>query len=140
MRPANTIATTEAVLKDGSVVAYRDADPSHVRENRFRHILDGAPVFFRVTIEGGGWFAVDLREGDLFAPGGFRCAPDPPATTPLRLIFYKRMHRDVSARGASETVMDFFVVGWQTTVGGRNRKVGLKVYPDQLRYEVTEEI
>ncbi len=139
MKTENTISTTEAILADGSVVAYRDADPSHVREDRFRHILGGSPVFFRVTI-GGGWFGVDLRNGNLYAPGDSCFEPDPVVTTPLRLIYYKHMHQDVSINGASETVMEYFVVGWQTTVDGRNRRLGLKVYPDQLRYEVTEDI
>ncbi len=140
MAAENPISMTEAVLADGSVIAYRDSDPSHIREDRFRHVLGGSPVFFRVTLEGGGWFGVDLSNGNLYAPGGFCCEPDPAVATPLRLIYYKRMHQDVSARGASETVMEFFVVGWRATVDGRNRRLGLKVYPDQLRYEVTEDI
>jgi hypothetical protein len=36
--------------------------------------------------------------------------------------------------------MEFFALGWQTTVGGRNRRLGLKVYPESLTYEVTEDI
>ena len=135
MTAANAIVSTEARLADGSVVAYRDADPLHIKQDRFRHILAGTPLHFTVTLEDGSVFGVDLVDGSLEA-GPERLTPNP-QTTPLRLIYYKRMH----AENFGNAVMEFFVVGWQTTTqDGRNVKVGLKVFPDESRYEVTESI
>ena len=135
MTSANPIATTAARLSDGSVIAYRDADPSHIRQSRFAAILAGNPVAFAVTTEDGTVFAVDLVTGRLHANGsGFDCETPP---TPLRLIYYKRMH----AQTGGEPEMQFFCVGWQTTLpNGRNARLGLKVDPSRLRWEVTEDI
>jgi len=135
MTKTNAIVSTEARLADGSVVAYRDAEPLHIKQDRFRHILAGTPLHFTVTLEDGSVFGVDLVDGSLEA-GPERLTPNV-QTTPLRLIYYKRMH----AENFGNAVMEFFVVGWQTTTqDGRNVKVGLKVFPDESRYEVTESI
>jgi len=133
---ANAIATTSARLKDGSVVSYRDADPSHVRQGRFAAILAGDPLHFAVITDDGTVFAVDLRTGELAANGTAFSPVLPP--TPLRLIYYKHM---TGTSGGGGTRMEYFVVGWQTTLpGGRNVKVGLKVFPDQHEWQVTEDI
>ena len=135
MHTANTIAATAARLTDGSVVTYRDADPRHIREDRFNAILKGQPLSFTVTTVDGSTFGVDLVTGSLIANGTrFDCETPP---TPLRLIYYKRMR----ASTGGKTWMAFFVVGWQTTLpNGRNLKVGLKVDPRLLRWEMTEDI
>lgn len=135
---ANTIAITEARFSDGSVVAYRDADPSHIRQARFQHILDRDPEFFSVTLTGTQVFAVDLRDGTLY-PGEQGYGPVVAPTTPLRLVYYKRMEGSASVLG--DVSMVFFVVGWQTTTeDGRNVKFGLKVFPDRQHWELTEDI
>lgn len=135
----NPIASVEARMRDGSVIAYRDADPSHVREGRFRLILDAGPLFFRVVTADGSEFAVDLVTGTLTA-GAEHYAPTG-IDTPFRLIYYKRMWGQAGSHGAiSSGGMEYFVVGWQTTTDkGRNLRLGLKVFPDQMRYEVTSD-
>jgi hypothetical protein len=137
--PTNPIVNTEARLPDGSVVAYRDTDPSHIRRGNFQHIMDSHPLDFTVTLQDGSQFSVDLVSGRLYAGDGDFVQVDPPPTTPLTLIYYKRMEGSVGPSGAS-TRMVFFAVGWQTTVDGRNVRAGLKVFPDEIRYEVTEDI
>jgi len=136
MTPANTIAVTEARLPDGSVVAYRDAEPSHVRQGRFQHILDSRPIEFSVATTDGTRFAVDLVTGAL-AAGAQLFTPEPTPDSP-RLIYYK--HMEMSDGDSGPEIM-FFVVGWQTTLAdGRNAKVGVKVFPAELRWEITEDI
>lgn len=131
----NTIGTTAAQMRDGSVISYRDADPLHIRQERIGLIFASDPLSFSVTGPDGAVFSVDLVTGELVAELE-RFTPKH-IDTPFRLIYYKRMHGDLN-RGS---VMEYFVVGWQTTTNeGRNLKFGLKIYPDQHRYEVTEEI
>lgn len=128
-------------MRDGSVVTYRDDDPSHIRQERFRLIYDSEPLSFAVTTGDGAVFAVDLVTGTLTAgqTGGERhCIPEG-IDTPLRVIYYKRMFGMAGTNGSGmNTGMEFFVVGWQTTtLDGRNLRLGLKVFPEELRYEVT---
>jgi hypothetical protein len=139
MAKANTIASTEARFVDGSVVTYRDADPLHIRQSRFQFIMDNDPVEFTVFIEGGARFGVDLASGDFIAEYQ-RYKPVTPPQTPLRLIYYKRMNGDVDPRYSQVAVMEYFVVGWQTTAGGKNVRYGLKVWPDEARFELSEDI
>jgi hypothetical protein len=131
---ANTIATTEALLVDGSLVAYRDAEPQYVRQARFQAILDGLPLRFAVTLDEGSVFAVDLVNGDLTANDTI-FETNPPPGCALRLVYFKRMYADT---GASQAVMEFFVVGWQTTSEGRNVRMGLKVDTKRQVFEVTD--
>lgn len=136
MPNVNTITTTSATLSDGSVVTYRDSDPSHIREGNFRAILDGSPLTFHVTDEGGNIFGVDLITGGLFV--GESLYSGQPPVTPLRLIYYKHMVTELS--GASRPMCLFFVVGWQTTVDDKNERLGLKVFPAENRWEITSDI
>ena len=142
LNKANTIATTEGHLTDGSVVSYRDADPSHIKQGRFHAILKGEPLKFHVTTDEGDTFGVDLVTGAFFA-GAEVVTPTFVPTTPLRLIYYKRMSGSLIAdeEGGYIHKMEYFVVGWQTTLlDGKNLKVGLKVFSHEKRYEITEDI
>jgi len=136
MPNVNTITTTSANLPDGSVVTYRDSDPSHIREGNFRAILDSSPLTFQVTDVGGNVFGVDLTTGGLFV--GESLYIGPPPVTPLRLIYYKHMVTRLD--GGSRPLCLYFVVGWQTTVDGKNEKLGLKVHPAESRWEITSDI
>jgi len=91
--------------------------------------------------------SVDLRDGSFCISDGVgseRLKPfrlDAQFWTPLRLVYYKRMQMSVMDH---EPTLVCFVVGWQTTdrTGPEwgNLKVGLKVYPAELRWELTEDI
>jgi hypothetical protein len=132
----NAISNTAALLPDGSVIEYRDADPSHIRQARFQKILDVAPLEFEVTMNDGSRWGVDLIDGSLIADGQ-RFTP-PPIDTPRRLIYYKRME---AGADLIQPLMRHFVVGWQTTLpDGRNLKFGLKVDPSAHHWDITEDI
>jgi hypothetical protein len=132
---ANTIARCEATLASGEQIVYSDWEPGHVKEARFRRILDGRPLGLTVVTTDGSRFTVDLVTGALTA-GVDVYTPALP-TTPLRLVYYKHMTADA---GHPEPVCEYFVVGWQTTVDGRNLRLGLKAYPREGRHEVTADI
>lgn len=138
MPNVNTITTTSATLTDGSVVTYRDSDPSHIRQGNFQRILDGKPLIFHVTSEGGDVFGVDLVTGGLLVGENLYLPPAP--ITPLRLIYYKRMVGQSGEEYITKPLCVFFVVGWQTTVDGKNERLGLKVFPSENRWEITEDI
>ncbi len=133
----NTIARCEAVLANGEQIVYSDWEPAHVRQGRFRRILDGQPLTFAALTVDGERFSVDLVSGDL-SVGGEHFTPQPSPTTPLRLIYYKHM---TASAEHPEPVCEYFVVGWQTTTPeGRNLKIGLKAFPGEARWEITEDI
>jgi hypothetical protein len=134
--PANTIVNVTASLPDGSVAAYRDADPSHVRRGVWQAIMASQPLRLAVTTSDGTVFAADLVTGALSA-GEHVFTPEPVPPAPLKPIYYKRME---GSDDGSAPVMVFFVVGWQANVDGRNVKVGIKVFPAELRWEITEDI
>lgn len=137
MERANAIARCEAKLASGEEIVYSDWEPLHAKQGRFQRILDGLPMTFTAVTMDGARFGVNLVSGVLTA-GNEVFAPQLPALTPLRLIYYKRMAADVAH---PEPVCEFFVVGWQTTLpNGKNLKVGLKVRPDLQTWEVTEDI
>lgn len=142
MAKPNTIGQIQARFVDGSVVSYRDSDPVHIRQERFKQVLEGEPVEFWLHTQDGMKFGTDLSTGELYV-GEERYKPEKVPQTALRLIYYKRMYSDVGSAIDSATptaTMDFFVVGWQTTDHGKNVKVGLKVRPDTWEYELTEDI
>lgn len=130
----NTIASVKAILVDGSVVTFDDADPSH--KARLRYILDNDPVDFSVTMSDGSVFGVDLATGNLYVGDGYFALDEVPQA-PLRLIYFKRMYADVGESLSS--ALDFFVVGWQSTYKGKNHKIGLKVSPRTYSFDVTGE-
>ena len=131
----NTIARVEATLAGGEQIVYSDWEPGHVKEARFRRILEGAPLTLAAVTTDGARFSVDLITGALTA-GVDVYTPELP-TTPLRVIYYKHMSADA---GHPEPVCAYFVVGWQTTVDGRNVRLGVKVYPAASRHEITSDI
>jgi hypothetical protein len=134
--PVNTITRCEATLASGEQIVYSDWDAVHIKQARFAAIMAGSPISFTAVTLDGERFTVDLVTGMLSA-GEEAVTPifqgDRPA---LRLIYYKRM----SAGAGEEPVCDFFVVGWQATIDGKNVKTGLKVYPATQTWEVTEGI
>jgi len=132
----NTIVNTEAKLPDGSVAAYRDTDPSHIKRAVFHGIMEAQPLEFAVTVADGSRFAVDLTDGSLLTPAG-RFLPEFVPPTPLLAIYYKRMSASVN-NGGGAPHMDYFCVGWQSTYEGRNVRAGLKVFAD--RFELTPDI
>ncbi len=134
--PANTIVNIEASLPDGSVAAYRDADPSHVRRGVWQAIMAAQPLRLAVTTSDGTVFAVDLITGALSA-GDHVFTPEPVPPAPLKPIYYKRME---GSDDGSAPVMVFFVVGFETRSNECNVKVGIKVFPAELRWEVSEDI
>lgn len=136
MERANTIARCEAKLVSGEEIVYSDWDESHIRQAHFSAIMAGSPVSFTAVTLDGERFTVDLVTGTLTV-GDDAYTPQWGADRPLlRLIYYKRMY----AEAGGETVCEFFVVGWQTTLDGKNVKVGLKVDPRLKTWEVTEDI
>ncbi len=136
MGRANTIARCEAKLASGEEIVYSDWEPDHIRGARFQRIIEGQPMTFTAVTLDDTRFTVDLVSGTL-AVGNEIFVPQIPAFTPLRLIYYKRM-----GAGVSDLIptCDFFVVGWQATLDGKNVKVGLKVNPNTQTWEVTEDI
>ena len=136
MPQVNTITCCEATLASGEKVEYSDWEPQHSREGRFARILAGLPMEFTAVTTDGSRFSVNLVSGEL-AAGIDKFTPDLPHGTGLRLVYYKRMSTGI---GDPLPTCDFFVVGWQATVSGRNVKVGLKVFPAEFRWEVTEDI
>jgi len=136
MERANTIARCEATLASGEKVVYSDWEPTHVRQGRFQRILDGMPMTFTAVTLDGERFTVDLVSGALVV-GNDLYTPQIPAFTPLRLVYYKHM---TASAEEPHPVCEFFVVGWQTTLNGKNLKVGLKVNPGAKTWEVTESI
>jgi len=137
MAAANAIARCVAVFADGSSIVYRDWDESHIRKQRFAEIMAKRPASFAAVTTDGGIFAVDLVDGSLLADGErYETFTQP---TPLRLIYYKHMTFALGKDALPQC--EYFVVGWQTTTEqGRNLKVGLKVYPAERRWEITEAI
>lgn len=77
---------------------------------------------------------VDLETGALRV-GDERYEVEHPGA-PLRPIYYKRM----SCEHGCQPVMEFVALGWQTTVDGRNVRFGVKLYPSERRWMLTEEI
>jgi hypothetical protein len=134
--PANTIVNIEASLPDGSVAAYRDADPSHVRRGVWQAIMASHPLRLAVTTLDGTVFAVDLITGALSA-GEHTFTPEPIPPAPLKPIYYKRMEGGDDGRAPA---MVFFVVGFEARLDVRNVKVGMKIYPAELRWEISEDI
>jgi hypothetical protein len=69
--------------------------------------------------------------------------PEHLPTTPLRLIYYKTMQ---ASSGSIHLANVYCVtVGWQTTVTDasgqfRNVRYGVKLYPGERRWEVTEDV
>lgn len=136
MTRANTIARCIAALPDGSSLTYEDWDDAHIRQHRFAEMMARGTVYFTAVTTDGGSFGVDLIDGTLNADGEiFETQPQP---TPLRLIYYKRM---VFTTGDDAPQCQFFAVGWQTTTAdGRNLRIGIKVFPAEHRWEITEDI
>jgi len=122
-------------MADGSVVAYRDADPSHIRQARFDFIYNHTPLAFQITLSDTSTFAVDLVDGSFFV-GDERYTPDPVPNAALRLIYYK--HMEWGCGGQPE--MAYVVLGWQTTLDGKNVKYGMKIWPNDKRWEMTNDI
>ena len=132
----NTVSKVEAKLPDGGFIGYCDYEPGHIRRGHWEHIVNSHPLAFSVYTTDGQGFSVDLIDGSLNAGGEiFSVQGVPP--TPLRLIYYKHMESDT---GGYEPVCAYFVVGWQTTFEGRNVRLGLKVFPRERTFEVTQEI
>jgi len=133
---ANTIARCVAALPDGSSLTYQDWDEAHIRQQRFAEMMARGPVSFTVITTDGGTFTVNLIDGSLNADGElFETHPQP---TPLRLIYYKRM---VFTTGDDAPQCQFFAVGWQTTtLDGKNLRIGIKVFPNEYRWQITEAI
>ena len=131
----NTIVRCEARLANGDFIVYSDWEDFHIRQSRFAAIMAGPPVEFSAVTTDGERFTVDLVTG-CFRIGQDHFAPDLALHTPLRLIYYKRM----GAGAGEEPTCDYFVVGWQTTVDGKNLKVGIKVDPSVKTWQITEDI
>lgn len=138
MSQPNTIGNTAASFADGSVVVYTDTDPSHIRQQRFQSILDRKPLTFQVQTVNGDTFGVDLVAGS-FTVGDDTYVPNTPPTTPLRLVYYKHMESSVDGMTPIAECV-YFVVGWQTTEDGKNKKCGVKVFPKNSSFIITEDI
>ena len=136
MDRANTIARCEATLASGEQIVYSDWEPGHVKEARFRRILEGAPLTLTAVTTDGSRFSVDLVTGALTA--GADVYMPPPPVTALTAVYYKHMTADP---GHPVPVCEYFVVGWQTTtIDDRNVRLGIKAYPREGRHEVTADI
>ena len=131
----NTIGTTEGKLADGSVVIYSDTDPSHIKQGRFQKILKEA-VEFQTTAEDGLVLGVNLATGALRV--GEQVLVPQTLGENVRLIYYKHMYMSVD--GPRRPTCEYYVVGYQQTLDGRNNKIGVKVYPKEKRWEITQDI
>lgn len=133
---ANTIAKLEAKLPDGNVMTYVDTDEQHIKKAVFSAILDAHPKQLTVFLAGGERFSVDLINGRLDAAGETH---EPIIAGVLKPIYYKHMLGQIGAQDMYHgQFMEYFVIGWQQV--GTSIKCGLKVFPDENRYEVTENI
>lgn len=121
-------------MPDGSEVAYCDADPSHVRQGRWAAMADA--VALRLTTSDGSQFAVILTSGKLYA-GPTEYAPPVPTGAKLRPVYYRHREWDTGSQRIDDV---YLVLGWQTTVAGKNHRLGFKVWLGDSRYEVTEDI
>ncbi len=87
---------------------------------------------------------VDLMMGS-FVIGDQALEVQPPNAA-LRLVYYKTMRHECSSDGVpmGAPILDCFVVGWQATVTEsgqyKNVRLGVRVFPAEYRWEVTEEI
>ena len=107
----------------------------------------GVLASFEVTHDDGTRQGVDLLTGEIWI-GAERIHVLRPAE-PLRIIYYKQMHADVSnaadgSPGPTGAVLDFVAVGWQTTIatpaGPRNVRFGSKAWPDRRHFEIGEDL
>jgi hypothetical protein len=141
--PKNILDSLEAKMSDGSVIAYRDADLSHYKQQRLKYIYDHNPLFTQVSLKDGTSFGVDLIEGTFFVNTVKIFHPLIPPT-PLRLIYYKRMccttWTDYSFASPPPALITFFALGWQTTYQNKNIKMGFKVTTYLDHWEITEDI
>lgn len=100
-------------------------------------------IAFKVEVEGH-TFSVDLVSGTLIVDTD-HYEPGISITTPLRLVYYKTMRANMNQiLGADRPYIYVFIVGWQTTLKDelpyRNARFGLKVFPTEQRWEITEVI
>lgn len=107
----------------------------------------GALASFEVVHDDGMRQGVDLLTGECWVAGE-RIGVMRPAE-PLRVIYYKRMHADVTsahdgAPSPTGGVLEFVAVGWQSTVmtdaGPKNVRFGTKVWPSVKHFEVGESL
>jgi hypothetical protein len=76
---------------------------------------------------------VDLRTGNIYFNNRLEVRPDLAPGTPLRLIWFRRMRKEVHQFDKSLTIpfeTRFYGIGWQATVGGRNLKLGFMISSD----------
>jgi hypothetical protein len=131
----NTIIITRGIMKNGDVLEYDYKNKEHTQNGRFYEIADGEVERFEVLTDDG-IFGVDLENGCLyhnekvFRPNN--------KIGKLRLVYYRQMHQDIVEGEAGESIIDYFVVGWQTTIDNKNFKFGLKVFRET--YTITEEL
>lgn len=134
-----------ATLTDGTTITEENLNK---QSTHFGRVLEADKArtleSFRVFLDDGSSFAVNLLTGQLEADGSLY-TPEAIPSTPLRIIYYKTMRSAISSEAAHfDTVMYRLVVGWQTTViedgVEKNIKVGVSVYPMEARYEVTGDI
>lgn len=130
-----------ATLADGTTIIDENL---FERGENFTYVLAankaGLLKQFRVFLDDGGVFGVDLMTGQIEADNNVYTPESVPAV-PLRIIYYKTMQAALEPDGNQPVIkMVCITVGWQATVDGKNIRAGIKVYPAEARYELTEEI
>ena len=130
-----------ATLADGTTIVDENL---FERGENFTYVLAankaGLLKQFRVFLDDGGVFGTDLMTGQIEVDGNLYTPSNLPKA-PLRIIYYKTMQATLAPDDNQPVIeMVCITVGWQATVDGKNIRAGIKVYPAEARYELTEEI
>ena len=129
-----------ATLTDGTTIIDENL---YERGENFNLVLAankaGLLHLFRVALDDGGVFGVDLLTGQIEVDSNLYSPESLPAA-PLRIIYYKTMQATIGESGIPETRMVCVSIGWQATVDGKNIRAGVKVYPAEARYELTDAV
>lgn len=75
---------------------------------------------------------VDLRDGSFWFNGNLKFKPSLPPDTQYRLIWFRRMEKEMYTLDKDTTGSRclFYGIGWQATIDGKNIKAGYLLHSD----------
>jgi len=123
-----------AVFKDNSELSqYPEGTEmgDETEETNFRQVIENQDQLktLKLITEDGPEYSVDLETGE-FKLNGVSETPTVPPGAVLRPINVRRIRRIFDQLGQQIRVEITHILGWQTTVGGKNYKTTIQVKPD----------
>lgn len=107
------------------------------KEKLFREVLDRQDELEHFELaENGNIYSVNLQTGAFFVKGIeiFPITKEeigiPLRDAKYRIIYYRRMQTNFTVQKLEEPKVFCYLLGWQTTIDGRNFQRVLQIFPD----------